>query len=122
MNIVIHDLEEYVGEIVSDREDEARRCLTTALIIVEALSSGKAESAANRSKRTEGLIKQAVLLKAAELFSTGGGSKKSSVSLGDLSYSESEKAVKKADTSETIMQLLKAAGCFRENTAAEVIE
>ena len=114
MIITINEFKELGFTCSSQDEQLLEGCLKRAEYILNAMCGGVLASAMAQSKSNAALIKQAVAFKADALLKTElGEGGMTRVSLGDLSYSESEKNSDSAsDVSRTVEKLLRAAGCF----------
>lgn len=133
MIITVNEFKELGFNCSSQDEQLLEGCIKRAEHILNALCGGILNSAMAQGKGNASLIKQAVafeadaLLKAelkAQQTGIGEGSM-TRVSLGDLSYTESGSSGSSQnspfDVSQTVIKLLRAAGCC-PYTAAEVME
>lgn len=96
-------------------------CIKRAEYILNAICGGTLYSAAAQSPANSALIKQAAAFQTEALLNDAQSADISSVSLGDLSYSQGGRK-SSVNVPETVKRLLRAAGCFYGSAAAEVIE
>lgn len=96
-------------------------CIKRAEYILNAICGGTLYSAAAQSPANSALVKQAAAFQTEALLNDAQSADISSVSLGDLSYSQDGRK-SSVNVPETVKRLLRAAGCFYGSAAAEVIE
>ena len=121
MIISIEEFKELGFNVDEQNEALLEGCIKRAEYILNALCGGVLASAMAQSKTNASLIKQAAAFQADALFKAEfGGSGPKSVSLGDMSYTESGDG-SMPDITQTVRKLLRAAGCF-PCAAAEVVE
>ena len=124
MIIIIEEFKELGFNVDAQNEALLEGCIKRAEYILNALCGGVLASAMAQSKTNASLIKQAAAFQADALLKAEiSGNSLKSVSLGDMSYTESSSnsANSTVDISRTVERLLRAAGCF-PYTAAEVVE
>lgn len=112
-----------------ENEEQLRRALMRADILLSALTNDKSSAAVAAGGKAALLVKQAAAFQTYELLraeypETRGGSSEQRVSIGDFSYSMSESAPSTqsggVSCGQTIIALLNAAGClYRGEEVAE---
>lgn len=109
--------------ISPENQTLTENCIKRAERILNAMCRGRLASAAAQSAGAAELIKTAVAFEADALIKaelSRGGSER--VSIGDVSYSETTERESPPDVSQTVRNLMRAAGCFYGLAAAEVTE
>ena len=120
MIISIEEFKELGFNVDAQNEALLEGCIKRAEYILNALCGGVLASAMAQSKTNASLIKQAAAFQADALMKSEYGGNLKSVSLGDMSYTESGDS-NMPDITQTVRRLLRAAGCF-PYAAAEVVE
>lgn len=120
MIITKNEFKEMGFDCTADTETLVEGCIKRAEYILNAVCGGTLNSAAAQSKSNLLLIKQAAAFQTDALLKDAQSGDISRVTLGDLSYSQSD-TKSSVNVPETVKRLLKAAGCFY-GTATEVVE
>ena len=106
----------------SANEQLLESCIKRAEYILNAMCGGTLASAMTQCESNAALIKQAAAFEANALLKEElSGDDLSRVSIGDVSYSVELKTYSQ-NVSQTVKNLLRAAGCFSGTAAVEVIE
>lgn len=96
-------------------------CIKRAEYILNSVCGGTLYSAAAQSAGNSSLVKQAAAFQTDALLKDAQSADVTSVSLGDLSYTQND-TKSSVNVPDTVTRLLRAAGCFYGSAAAEVIE